>query len=272
MSSIRIRLSLTIAAAAVVMAGLPATPATPAGAQAQTTERTKLFTETGKTVRGAFLDYWEKRGGVAQQGYPISEEMREKSDTDGKVYTVQYFERAVFELHPEFKPPNDVLLSLLGVFLYKQKYPFPGGAPNQMPNKKGSGSVLFSETGKYVDGIFLEYWQKHGGLPQQGFPISDEFMEKSDLNGKTYLVQYFERAVFEYHPENDPPYNVLLSQLGTFRYRANYTRAPTPTPVRAQPSPTPTRRPPTVTPAPTAKPRSAAGREFEAYLPARRRA
>jgi carboxyl-terminal processing protease len=30
-------------------------------------------------------------------------------------------------------------------------------------------------------------------------------------------VQYFERAVFEYHPENEPPYDVLLSQLGKYR-------------------------------------------------------
>ena len=37
-----------------------------------------------------------------------------------------------------------------------------------------------------------------------------------------YKVQYFERAVFEYHPENQPPYNVLLSQLGTFRHRDKY--------------------------------------------------
>ena len=49
-----------------------------------------------------------------------------------------------------------------------------------------------------------------------------EFMEKSELNGQTYLVQYFERAVFEYHPENQPPYDVLLSQLGTFQYREKY--------------------------------------------------
>jgi hypothetical protein len=31
-------------------------------------------------------------------------------------------------------------------------------------------------------------------------------------------VQYFERAVFEHHPENQPPYNVLLSLLGKFRF------------------------------------------------------
>jgi hypothetical protein len=133
------------------------------------------------------------------------------------VYTVQYFERAVFEYHPENKPPYDVLLSLLGNFLYKQKY--PDGAPGQQPNTS-PGSVLFKETGKRLGGVFLNYWNSHGGLPQQGFPISDEFQEKSDLDGKTYRVQYFERAVFEYHPENKPPYDVLLSQLGTFRYRA----------------------------------------------------
>ena len=33
----------------------------------------------------------------------------------------------------------------------------------------------------------------------------------SDLDGKSYTVQYFERAVFELHPENQPPFNVLLS-------------------------------------------------------------
>ncbi|HEX8218441.1 MAG TPA: DUF885 domain-containing protein [Chloroflexia bacterium] len=177
----------------------------------------RAFPETGKTVRGKFLTYWNTHGGLPQQGFPISEEMQEKSDTDGKTYTVQYFERAVFEDHPENKPPNDVLLSLLGNFLYKQKY--PSGAPGQKANTS-AGSQLFQQTGKRVGGLFLDYWQKNGGLPQQGYPISEEFQEKSELDGKTYTVQYFERAVFEAHPENQPPYNVLLSQLGTFRYKA----------------------------------------------------
>ncbi len=57
-----------------------------------------------------------------QQGYPISDQFQEKSEVDGKVYTVQYFERAVFELHPENKPPYDVLLSLLGRFRLTSKY------------------------------------------------------------------------------------------------------------------------------------------------------
>src|SRR4051812_41638383 len=86
----------------------------------------------------------------------------------------------------------------------------------------GDGSQTFPETGKTVTGLFLDYWNTHGGLAQQGFPISDVMSEVSDLDGKTYTVQYFERAVFEYHPENAPPYNVLLSQLGTFQYKNKY--------------------------------------------------
>ena len=76
-----------------------------------------------------------------------------------------------------------------------------------------------------MGGKFLDYWNKNGGLAQQGFPISEEFNEKNDLDGKTYRVQYFERSVFEMHPEQtDPKYQVLLSQLGKFRY-ARYSDA-----------------------------------------------
>lgn len=179
----------------------------------------RTFPETDKTVTGIFLDYWNTHGGLSQQGYPISELMTEVSDLNGKAYTVQYFERAVFEYHPENQAPNNVLLSQLGTFQYRKKY--PNGAPNQQANNS-PGSVLFPETGHRVGGKFLDYWQKNGGLAQQGYPISEEFTEVSDLNGQPYTVQYFERAVFEMHPENPPPYDVLLSQLGTFQYKEKY--------------------------------------------------
>jgi acetyl esterase/lipase len=177
------------------------------------------FPETGKSLRGNFLRYWQDNGGLPQQGYPISSELQEQSDTDGKIYTVQYFERAVFEYHPENPSRSRVLLSLLGNFRYQAAY--PSGAPNQVPNTS-PGSVLFPETGKRLGGRFLQYWQTHGGLAQQGYPISEEFTEISPLDGKPYTVQYFERAVFEYHPENPPPNDILLSQLGTFRYQTKY--------------------------------------------------
>ncbi|HEX8230334.1 MAG TPA: alpha/beta hydrolase [Chloroflexia bacterium] len=175
------------------------------------------FPETGYDICYQFLDYWQQHGGLAQQGYPISGRFEERSPVDGRAYMVQYFERAVFESHPENEPPHDLLLSLLGNATYKQKY--PAGAPNQEPNSS-PGSVLFNETGKRLGGRFLQYWQANGGLAQQGYPSSDEFLEKSELDGKTYRVQYFERAVFEMHPENQAPHDVLLSQLGTARLKA----------------------------------------------------
>ncbi len=85
-----------------------------------------------------------------------------------------------------------------------------------------SNCQSFAQTGHTVCGKFLAYWQAHGGLAQNGYPLSQEFTETSDLNGKPYMVQYFERAVFELHPENQPPYDVLLSQLGTYLGHANY--------------------------------------------------
>src|SRR3712207_5949474 len=51
------------------------------------------FAPTSHTLRGAFLDYWNRYGGLAQFGYPITEEFTEPVGTDNKPYMVQYFER-----------------------------------------------------------------------------------------------------------------------------------------------------------------------------------
>lgn len=194
------------------------------------------FPETGKTLTGGFLAYWQQNGGLAQFGFPISNEISEQSQTDGKIYIVQYLERSVFEYHPENQPPNDILLQLLGVARYTATY--PTGASAQSPNQD-SGSVFVPETGHRIGNIFYQYWLSHGGLRQQGYPISDEFSEVSDLNGQPYLVQYFERAVFEHHPENPGPNKVLLSQLGTFLYGSRYSAGgqPLATPAGGPPSP-----------------------------------
>ncbi|HKP52609.1 MAG TPA: neutral zinc metallopeptidase [Chloroflexia bacterium] len=205
---------------AVMMAALSflAFRPTASYAQAAPTAYGHFFQETHQAASGAFWQYWTSHGGLEQQGYPLSEEFTEVSDTNGKEYLVQYYERAVFEYHPE-TPNTIVLLSLLGRFEYQKKY--PSGAPNQKPNTT-TGSVLFKETGKRLGGKFRTYWNTHGGLAQQGFPISDEFQEKSPIDGKTYTVQYFERAVFELHPElAGTKFEVLLSQLGRFRYEEN---------------------------------------------------
>ena len=82
---------------------------------------TKVFyAATGHTLGGVFKTYWEQHGGLAQFGYPITEEYQEVSLTDGKTYTTQYFERARFEEHPENKgTPYEVLQGLLGREMFK---------------------------------------------------------------------------------------------------------------------------------------------------------
>jgi len=42
-------------------------------------------------VRGPFLDYWRAHGGLALDGFPVSDEMTQLLE-DGTPYTVQYFE------------------------------------------------------------------------------------------------------------------------------------------------------------------------------------
>ena len=196
------------------------------------------FPETGHTVSDPFLSYWRANGGLPQFGYPISDVQTETSALDGKPYTVQYFERAVFELHPENAPPYNVLPGQLGTFRYHALY--PAGAPDQQPDAQNTR--YFAETQHSLGGVFRTYWEQHGGLAQQGYPLSDEFTEVSALDGKPYTVQYFERAVFELHPEHaGTPYNVLLTPMGTLRYQAR--------PASAPPSPT---APPTAPPAPGA--------------------
>ncbi|HKP52611.1 MAG TPA: neutral zinc metallopeptidase [Chloroflexia bacterium] len=177
------------------------------------------FSETTQAVGGTFYSFWYNNGAVTRFGYPISPELQERSETDNKTYIMQYFERGILEWHPENRPPNNVLVSPVGTYLYKQRY--PRGATGQQPNNT-SGSVLFRESGKRLGGKFLDFWRKNNGQVQFGYPITDEFMQQSPTDGKTYRVQYFQRAIFELHPEMRPPADVMLVLAGSLRYEAKY--------------------------------------------------
>ena len=73
------------------------------------------FPETGHILQGGFKEYWLANGGMRLFGLPLSEEIHE----DGM--TVQYFERARFEYHPEFVgTPYAIQLSPLGYTALKQ--------------------------------------------------------------------------------------------------------------------------------------------------------
>jgi hypothetical protein len=76
-------------------------------------------------------------------------------------------------------------------------------------------AIFFPQTMHNLSGGFRAYWQKFGDLSVFGFPISEEFKEKNPDNGKTYTVQYFERARFEWHPGEWPErWDIELGRLG----------------------------------------------------------
>jgi hypothetical protein len=68
------------------------------------------FAETQHSISGAFYPFWRDHGALARFGFPISEELHENG------YTVQYFERARLEYHPEFSgTPQEIQLGALGL-------------------------------------------------------------------------------------------------------------------------------------------------------------
>jgi hypothetical protein len=174
----------------------------------------RFFKETGHTLNLGFKAYWDAHGALGMFGYPISEEFQERG-ADGQTRTVQYFERARFEYHPEFKgTPYEVELGLLGREVTQGREGEPAfhrtSAVANTPDK-----VWFDATGQPLDGSFKKFWDASGGLAVLGYPITHPTDEKNAADGKTYQVQYFERERLEYHPEfKGTPNEVMLGLLG----------------------------------------------------------
>lgn len=82
-----------------------------------------------------------------------------------------------------------------------------------------SPEQCFHQTGYCIVGRFYQYWQANGGLAVFGYPINAAHPEHNPDTGETYLTQWFERNRFELHPENTPPFDVLLGRLGDDRLR-----------------------------------------------------
>lgn len=190
-----------VSTATPVRQASPADPATPA----QDSSVATYFPQTGHNLALGFRAYWQQHGGQAAFGLPISEEFRQVNATDGKEYTVQYFELARFEYHPEIADPNyQVSLGFLG----REAESHAEISSAVVANSRAG--AYFPQTSHNLTAPFLQYWQQSGGLNRFGYPISEQLQ---DSNGRT--VQYFERAEFVYYSElastNDA---VQLADLG----------------------------------------------------------
>lgn len=88
------------------------------------------------------------------------------------------------------------------------------------PARAQSGELCFQETGLCIDARFAAYWQQNGGLQVFGYPTSRPFYALNADTGRFHLMQWFERNRLEWHPDNAPPYDVLLGRLGDELLRA----------------------------------------------------
>lgn len=159
---------------------------------------TRYFPETGHWVSGEFLDLYESvENPDILYGYPITDAFE-----DPRTFrTVQYFERARFELHPEETYILNVQRTPLGALLYKPGRPLP--EPMNSPTCQ-----TFPETGYQVCDAFLKFFNAHGKVPQFGYPISN--IEYHD----GLIVQYFQLARLEWHPNEKHGQRVRVSNLG----------------------------------------------------------
>ena len=167
---------------------------------------------TGHDVAGRFQSFYDQSGGLPVFGYALSGPVYENN-----LFT-QYFERQRFEYHPENAgTPYEVLLGRLGFDTAQAQ----GSAHDRAVPDAASPEPAITRTAptspRPVIQLclgFLDYWKAHGlefgddgvsyreSLALFGYPISDAFVDQA--TGMT--VQYFERARFEYHPENPAPY------------------------------------------------------------------
>ncbi len=175
------------------------------------------FAATGHTLAAPFRAYWTAHGGLAALGYPLTEASEEGD------YRVQYTERARLEWHPENAgTAYEVLLARLGDWMRPEQGAvadgrIAGGADTATLAERGwppdEEQQLFAATGQTVAGPFLRVWRE-GGLDHFGYPLTPARLERG-TDGNVYVVQWFERARFEWHPENrGTPYEVLLARLG----------------------------------------------------------
>ncbi len=156
---------------------------------------TRYFPETSHNLQGSFFHYFQEKGGLEIFGYPITEVFQE----DGLL--VQYFQRARLVLTgsrgKRASGSGEVKVAPLGELLGHR-------SPSFKPTYHFSYRY-YPKPGHALSFAFLDYYQARGGVEVFGYPITEPFLERG------LIVQYFQRARMEWHPDKK---RVQLGLLG----------------------------------------------------------
>jgi hypothetical protein len=157
--------------------------------------------ETGYTVSGAWLDFYQTNGGLTIFGYPRSPMLVDPLDPD---QCVQYFQRAVLEWHPQNPPAFRIQRRLLTELLTE-----PAAPPSDPPGANGPEVWYFPHgpqglghavSNTAPDGTrtgFKAFFDRYGRETTFGYPMEPP-VQRGDL-----WTQRFQAGMLEYHAEFD---------------------------------------------------------------------
>ena len=177
--------------------------------------------------------FWEQQGGLTIFGQPLAPSTT--TTVDGATITTQQFERARLEYHPTNPAPYTILLGRLGAQSL-DGVDVNALTPVTAPHTTAAtiSCKSFAGTPYQACGDFLNYWHKYGlqqdrnpkisdaeSLALFGLPLTPPYQQL--LNGELYVVQVFERARMEYHPNNPEAYRIQLGLLGSELFAGTIT-------------------------------------------------
>ncbi len=181
-------------------------------------------TPTGHCIAQQFYQYWLQNGKERIFGWPTGYITCERNKADGKSYLVQWFERERLELHPENSDPHyRILLGLLGG---ENLDSWEGKLQSNLRAGQPADTSLpyyFADTKHAITNVFRSYWSAYRlnldlsprdeSIQMFGYPITEpQPIKYGEVGVKT--TQWFERARFEVHEENDLTNRILLGRLG----------------------------------------------------------
>lgn len=166
---------------------------------AASTAEVRCYIATGHTIRGDFLRTYDALGGLHSLGYPITEPLIQEGRT------VQYFEYARLEDHPDNPDGRVVKLSMLGERLGRRHPPLD---PRVVPSSGMPSVRYYPETGHSLSGAFLDFFDCYGGLRRFGFPINEPMV----FDGQ--LVQDFQHIRLIWHARATEDHHVTMEKSG----------------------------------------------------------
>src|SRR4051794_35791946 len=93
--------------------------------------RSSYFDQTGHNVAEPFLGFFQQQGGIAIFGLPLTEGF-----PDGNL-TIQYFEHARLEYHPDYAPGKQIEIGQIGRELSADRANDPAFRPLTGPSVGG---------------------------------------------------------------------------------------------------------------------------------------